>query len=135
MSLLDRLAGFRCRDRTTCCCGGWAGLHLRRDGRGHRRVPPPVGVGAVIAGILGDRIGRRSVMLYALIFYCVFTLVAAAAPDYPVFVGARVLAGLGTGAESAIIAPFLAEFVPPARRGWFLGALAGFFSFGFVGAA
>jgi len=91
--------------------------------------------GAVIAGILGDRIGRRSVMLYALIFYCVFTLVAAAAPNYAVFVGARVLAGLGTGAESAIIAPFLAEFVPPARRGWFLGALAGFFSFGFVGAA
>jgi MFS family permease len=46
-----------------------------------------------------------------------------------------VVAGFGTGAESAIIAPFLAEFVPPARRGWFLGALAGFFSFGFVGAA
>ncbi len=91
--------------------------------------------GAVIAGFLGDRIGRRSVMLYALIFYCIFTLVAAAAPNYAVFVGARVLAGLGTGAESAIIAPFLAEFVPPARRGWFLGALAGFFSFGFVGAA
>src|SRR5215212_9203300 len=22
---------------------GWAGLHLRRDGRGHRRVPPPLG--------------------------------------------------------------------------------------------
>jgi predicted MFS family arabinose efflux permease len=42
----------------------------------------------------------------------VFTLVAAAAPNYPVFVGARVLAGLGTGAESAIIAPFLAECVP-----------------------
>ena len=51
------------------------------------------------------------------------------------FVAARVLAGLGTGAESAIIAPFLAEFVPASRRGWFLGALAGFFSFGFVGAA
>jgi MFS transporter, putative metabolite:H+ symporter len=91
--------------------------------------------GAVIAGVLGDRIGRRSVMLYALIFYCIFTLGAAAAPSYAVFVGARVLAGLGTGAESAIIAPFLAEFVPPARRGWFLGTLAGFFSFGFVGAA
>jgi MFS transporter, putative metabolite:H+ symporter len=91
--------------------------------------------GAMLAGVLGDRIGRRSVMLYALLFYCVFTLGAAVAPNYAVFVGARVLAGLGTGAESAIIAPFLAEFVPPARRGWFLGALAGFFSFGFVGAA
>jgi putative MFS transporter len=95
------------------------------------------GLSAAQLGIIGSAtpFGRRSVMLYALIFYCVFTLVAAAAPNYPVFVGARVLAGLGTGAESAIIAPFLAEFVPPARRGWFLGALAGFFSFGFVGAA
>jgi putative MFS transporter len=91
--------------------------------------------GAALAGILGDRIGRRAVMMYALLFYCAFTLVAAAAPSYEVFVGARVLAGVGTGAESAIIAPFLAEFVPAARRGWFLGALAGFFSFGFVGAA
>ena len=91
--------------------------------------------GAAIAGILGDRIGRRAVMMYALGFYCAFTLVAASAPSYEVFVGARILAGLGTGAESAIIAPFLSEFVPAARRGWFIGALAGFFSFGFVGAA
>jgi len=91
--------------------------------------------GAALAGILGDRIGRRKVMMYALVFYCAFTLVAASAPSFEVFVAARVLAGLGTGAESAIIAPFLAEFVPAARRGWFLGALAAFFSFGFVGAA
>lgn len=91
--------------------------------------------GAAIAGILGDRIGRRTVMMYALLFYSVFTVLAATAPSYEIFVAARVLAGLGTGAESAIIAPFLAEFVPAARRGWFLGALAGFFSFGFVGAA
>jgi len=91
--------------------------------------------GAAIAGILGDRIGRRAVMMYALLFYSAFTILAAVAPNYEIFVAARVLAGLGTGAESAIIAPFLAEFVPAARRGWFLGALAGFFSFGFVGAA
>lgn len=91
--------------------------------------------GAALAGILGDRIGRRAVMMYALLFYCAFTLVAAAAQSYEVFVGARVLAGVGTGAESAIVAPFLSEFVPAARRGWFIGALAGFFSFGFVGAA
>jgi putative MFS transporter len=91
--------------------------------------------GAAIAGLLGDRIGRKKVMMYALLFYCIFTLVAAAAPSFEVFLVARVLAGLGTGAESAIIAPYLSEFVPAARRGWFIGALAGFFSFGFVGAA
>ncbi|KOQ91559.1 MFS transporter, partial [Pluralibacter gergoviae] len=44
-------------------------------------------------------------------------------------------AGVGTGAESVIIAPFLSEFIPPKKRGWFIGSLAGFFSFGFVGAA
>lgn len=91
--------------------------------------------GAALAGILGDRIGRKKVMIYALLFYAFFTVVAAAAPSYEVFLVARVLAGLGTGAESAIIAPYLSEFVPAARRGWFIGALAGFFSFGFVGAA
>jgi putative MFS transporter len=42
---------------------------------------------------------------------------------------------MGTGAESAIIAPYLAEFVARRYRGAFTGALAGFFSFGFVAAA
>ena len=42
---------------------------------------------------------------------------------------------MGTGAESAIIAPYLAEFVARRFRGSFTGALAGFFSFGFVAAA
>ncbi|MEV0082726.1 MFS transporter [Saccharopolyspora sp. NPDC050642] len=91
--------------------------------------------GATCAGLLGDRIGRRKVMMWALAVYAVFSVVAAVAPNYEIFLGARVLAGFGTGAESAIIAPFLSEFVPAARRGWFVGALAGFFSFGFVGAA
>ncbi|MCO1574423.1 MFS transporter [Crossiella sp. SN42] len=91
--------------------------------------------GATIAGLLGDRIGRRKVMMYALACYAVFSVAAALAPNYETFLAARVLAGVGTGAESAIIAPFLAEFVPAARRGWFIGALAGFFSFGFVAAA
>ena len=91
--------------------------------------------GAIAAGLLGDRIGRKKVMMYALAFYAVFSVFAAFAPNYEIFLVTRVLAGAGAGAESAIIAPFLAEFVPAHRRGWFLGALAGFFSFGFVGAA
>ena len=91
--------------------------------------------GAVLAGILGDRIGRKKVMLIALAVYAVFSIVAALSPSYGVFLGARIFAGIGTGAESAIIAPYLSEFVPAKRRGWFVGALAGFFSFGFLAAA
>lgn len=97
----------------------------------------PVGVlfGALIAGYIGDRFGRKVVMCWALALYCIMTMVAALAPNFIVFVLARVLAGVGTGAESVIIAPYLSEFIPPKRRGWFIGSLAGFFSFGFVGAA
>ena len=92
-------------------------------------------VGALVSGTLGDRIGRRPVMMWALAVYTGFTLVAALAPSYEVFAAARILAGMGIGAESVIVAPYLAEFVPPARRGWFVGCLAGFFSFGYVAAA
>ena len=91
--------------------------------------------GALLAGTLGDLIGRRAVMMSALALYCVASIVSAAADDWSSFFAARVVAGMGTGAESAIIAPYLAEFVARRYRGSFTGALAGFFSFGFVAAA
>jgi putative MFS transporter len=92
-------------------------------------------VGALAAGLLGDRIGRRRVMMYALVLYASASVVAAFAPNWPVLFAFRVIAGIGTGAESAIIAPFLSEFVPSRFRGRFIGSLAGFFAFGFVFAA
>jgi putative MFS transporter len=91
--------------------------------------------GAFFAGGLGDLIGRRAVMMYALAIYCVATLIAAFAPNWRFLFGWRVVASLGTGAEAAIIAPFLTEFVEKKYRGRFIGSLAGFFSFGFVSAA
>ncbi|MEW9274206.1 MFS transporter [Gluconobacter oxydans] len=92
-------------------------------------------IGALSAGLVADRWGRRSVMMWALACYCVGSLVSALCMNWHGFVLARVVAGLGTGAESAIIAPYLSEFVPRRYRGVFTGALAGFFSFGFVGAS
>jgi putative MFS transporter len=92
-------------------------------------------LGAMLAGILGDLIGRRRVMMYALVIYCVASLASATAHDWPFFLATRIVAGLGTGAESAIVAPFLSEFVARRYRGAFTGSLAGFFSFGFVAAA
>jgi MFS transporter, putative metabolite:H+ symporter len=92
-------------------------------------------VGALAAGLLGDRIGRRRVMMYALALYAVCSLVAAFAPNWPVLLSFRILAGVGTGAEAAIIAPFLSEFVPGRLRGRYIGSVAGFFAFGFVLAA
>jgi len=91
--------------------------------------------GAFFAGTLGDLIGRRAVMMHALAIYSLATLVAAFAPSWQFLFWWRVIASFGTGAESAIIAPFLAEFVQRKHRGRFVGSLSGFFSFGFVFAA
>ena len=91
--------------------------------------------GALFAGYLGDKIGRKKVMMYALAVYAIASLVGALSGSFEMFLIARIIAGAGAGAESAIIAPFLSEFVPSHRRGWFIGTLAGFFSFGFVAAA
>lgn len=91
--------------------------------------------GALSAGTLGDLIGRRAVMMWALALYSAASVVSAMTTGWPAFLASRVVAGIGTGAESAIIAPYLAEFVARRYRGSFTGALAGFFSFGFVAAA
>jgi len=91
--------------------------------------------GALLAGAMGDLIGRRRVMMYALVIYCIATIISATTHTWPAFLISRIFAGLGTGAESAIIAPYLAEFVARRYRGTFVGSLAGFFSFGFVAAA
>ncbi|WP_321784785.1 MFS transporter [Burkholderia pyrrocinia] len=92
-------------------------------------------VGALFAGLLGDRFGRRVVMMWALTFFCVLTFANAFVNDWHTFALLRAIAGIGMGAEGAIIAPFLVEFVSNRYRGAFTGALAGFFSFGFVAAA
>jgi putative MFS transporter len=91
--------------------------------------------GAFFAGAIGDLIGRRTVMMYGLAIYALATLVAAFTSSWEGLFAWRVIASVGTGAESAIIAPFLSEFVAKQHRGRFIGALSGFFSFGFVSAA
>lgn len=91
--------------------------------------------GAFSAGMMGDLIGRRAIMMWALTIYCTAAFGSALVSSWPAFFILRILAGFGGGAESAIVAPFLSEFVARHYRGRFTGSLAGFFSFGFVGAA
>jgi len=88
--------------------------------------------GAFLSGVLADVIGRRRIMMSALLIYCVASFASSMAHDWHVFFALRILAGFGSGAEGVVIAPFLAEFVPRRYRGMFCGALVGFMSFGYV---
>ncbi|HEY4298204.1 MAG TPA: MFS transporter [Paraburkholderia sp.] len=88
--------------------------------------------GAFLSGVLADVIGRRRIMMSALAIYCVASLASATATDWHTFFALRICAGFGSGAETVVIAPFLAEFVPRRYRGIFCGALVGFMSFGYL---
>jgi putative MFS transporter len=91
--------------------------------------------GALLAGALADRFGRKAVMIGAVVVYCAATVGNAFVHDWHQFCVWRMAAGVGVGAESTIVAPYLSEFVASRYRGRFTAAVAGFFSFGFVGAA
>ncbi|SEK07330.1 MFS transporter [Paraburkholderia diazotrophica] len=88
--------------------------------------------GAMLAGLCGDRFGRRFVMMTTLVIFCIASVISSQVDHWQAFYAIRIFAGFGAGAESAIVAPFLSEFVARKYRGAFTGALAGFFAFGYV---
>lgn len=84
-------------------------------------------VGGLVFGKLGDRLGRRSVLLTTILLMAVATLGIAIAPTYqqvgnwaPVMlVCCRLLQGFSAGGEATTAAVFLVEWAPKNRRGLF----------------
>jgi AAHS family benzoate transporter-like MFS transporter len=73
-------------------------------------------VGAVVAGILADRIGKKKVMVATLVLFAVFTLGVAVAPGFTVFVVFRFLAGVGIGGIVPTLIAYVAEYSLRERR-------------------
>jgi MFS family permease len=72
-------------------------------------------VGTLILSPLADRIGRRNMLLITMLLTGVGSLYNALAPGYANFVVARVITGIGIGADLAIVNTYLGEVAP--RRG------------------
>lgn len=73
-------------------------------------------LGGLIFGSLADKFGRIKVLTYSVIFFAVFTLGCAFAPNYPVMAICRFLSGLGIGAEFGIGMAIAAEASSPQNR-------------------
>src|SRR6266404_8416485 len=56
-------------------------------------------IGAVIFGMMADRLGRRLPLMLNVIFYAVISVLSGLAPNYQVFLLLRVLFGIGMGGE------------------------------------
>lgn len=73
-------------------------------------------VGALAAGVLSDRIGRRRTVLLCTAWFSVFTVLCAIAWGPVPFGSFRFLAGIGLGGLVPSANALAAEFVPPQRR-------------------
>lgn len=89
-------------------------------------------VGVALAGWLGDRFGRKFVMKYTLLVFAAFTLLAAFTWNIWSFGIIRFLTGIGIGGESAIVTPYIAEFIQPKFRGRFMGISDSLFTVGLI---
>ncbi|KAA9160895.1 MFS transporter [Amycolatopsis acidicola] len=73
--------------------------------------------GALVGGRLSDRYGRRPVLLGAALFYSVFSLLTAAAPNFGLLVAFRLLTGFGLQAMTGVLLVFVSEMFPRHLRG------------------
>lgn len=74
-------------------------------------------IGAVLAGWLGDRYGRRFAFQFNLVLFGAMSLAAALAPSMTWLIVFRLIMGIGLGAEIVVGYATIAEFVPPQSRG------------------
>jgi SP family arabinose:H+ symporter-like MFS transporter len=74
-------------------------------------------VGALAAGPLVDRFGRKSLLLVDSGLFAVGSIVSAFAPEAITLIIGRLIIGIAIGADSAIATAYIAEFAPKSRRG------------------
>ena len=73
--------------------------------------------GTVLFGMGSDRFGRRPAFIFMLLIYSLFTLMGAFAPNAHWLMAARLLAGVGIGAELVVIDTYVTEMMPSRVRG------------------
>jgi MHS family metabolite:H+ symporter-like MFS transporter len=84
-------------------------------------------VGGIVFGIIGDRLGRKFVLMATILLMGAASTLIGALPTYAsagiwapiMLIGLRLLQGLGAGAEQAGAAVLMTEYAPRARRGYF----------------
>jgi SP family arabinose:H+ symporter-like MFS transporter len=78
-------------------------------------------IGAMSAGIPGQRWGGRETLRILAIFYVLSALGCAFAADWPMLLLARFLGGLGIGGSSVLGPVYIAELAPAKLRGRLVG--------------
>ena len=78
-------------------------------------------IGAITAGIPGQKFGRRDSLRVMAIFYVISALGCAFAWNWTALIFFRFIGGLGIGGSSVLGPMYIAEIAPPAWRGRLVG--------------
>lgn len=78
-------------------------------------------VGAILAGDIGQRAGSRETLRVMALLYVLSALGCAFAWNWPIFLAARFLGGLGIGGSSVLGPVYIAELAPARTRGRLVG--------------
>jgi putative MFS transporter len=89
-------------------------------------------IGAFAFGRLADRVGRRPVLLAAVVIDACFGVASAFAPDFTWLLVLRFLTGIGVGGTLPVDYTMMAEFLPSDRRGRWLVLLESFWAVGTI---
>ncbi|RUR71232.1 MFS transporter [Variovorax guangxiensis] len=89
-------------------------------------------IGAFVFGRLADRIGRRPVLMIAVIIDAICGIGSAFAPEFQWLLVLRFLTGIGVGGTLPVDYTMMAEFLPSDRRGRWLVLLESFWAVGTI---
>lgn len=78
-------------------------------------------IGAMSAGVIGQKYGSRETLRVLAIFYVLSALGCALAFNWPILVASRFLGGLGIGGSSVLGPVYIAEIAPGKWRGRLVG--------------
>nr|WP_202631261.1 aromatic acid/H+ symport family MFS transporter [Pantoea ananatis] len=87
-------------------------------------------LGAMIAGPLADRFGRRLMIIFSVLFFGLWTLVTAFSHSIEQMILFRFLTGLGLGAAMPNVSTLVAEYAPERRRSFIITVVFCGFTFG-----
>ncbi len=91
------------------------------------------GVGALVLAPLADRFGRRNMLLFTLLLTGLGSLYTVFVNDYTSFIIARIITGIGIGADLALVNTYINEMAPVSSRArytsliFIMSALGAFF--------
>ncbi|MBK1439982.1 sugar porter family MFS transporter [Parapedobacter sp. ISTM3] len=74
-------------------------------------------VGVAMSGELGDRYGRRRVLILAAVLFLVSALGCGLLPTFSSIIVARILGGVGVGIASSMVPLYISEIAPARIRG------------------